>query len=552
MKNMSKRSKVWILAIGLVTGSLFTWSFTASDSYFEVSKNLSIFSSIYKELNIFYVDETNPGELMKTGIDAMLKSLDPYTNYIPESNIEDYRFQISGEYGGIGALIRSKDDYVMIAEPYEGFPAQKAGLMAGDMILEINGKSIKGKTTSEVSEILKGQSNTEVTMLIQRPGEADTFETKLNREEIKIPDVPYYGMIDDQTGYVKLTSFTQTAAMQVKSALIDMKDNQGMQQVIFDLRGNGGGLLMQAVEIVNLFVPKGEEVVYTKGRIEDMNATYTTLNSAWDEDMPLIVLVDEGSASASEIVSGSFQDLDRGVILGERTYGKGLVQQTKDIDFGSMLKLTVAKYYIPSGRCIQKIDYSKDDKSEVADSLLRAFETRNGRPVYDGRGIAPDVEVELEPYGRITATLVAYNYIFDYATLFRQNHETIAAARDLEFTDSQYEDFMNYLSDKEYEYTTLTEEALQEIREVAEDEKYYDQLSAEYQALLEKLQADKGNDLEKFKPEIIEILGSEIVSRYYYQTGRVEYSLANDPYIDSALELFADLDRYHEILAGTH
>lgn len=557
MKELTKKTKLMIIGCGLALGSAGFWSFTASDDYFEVSKNLSIFSSIYKELNVFYVDETQPGELMKTGIDAMLESLDPYTNYIPESDIEDYRFQISGEYGGIGALIRSVDGVVTITEPYEGFPAHQAGLMAGDIIVSVNGESVEGKTTSQVSEVLKGQSGTSVVLKVKRAindTEYETFEKELSREEIKIPDVPYYGMIDDKTGYVKLTSFTQTAATQVRAALNDLKETRGMEQVIFDLRDNGGGLLVQAVDIVNFFVGKGELVCETKGRIEEMNSTYYTLNSAWDEEMPLVVLVNDHSASASEIVSGSIQDLDRGVIVGERTYGKGLVQQTKDIDFGAMLKLTVAKYYIPSGRCIQELDYSSrvdGEVHEIADSLLHKFETRNGRPVYDGRGITPDVTVELEPYSRLTATLVAYNYIFDYATWYRRNHDEIPEAGDYAMSDSEYEAFMTYLEDKEYDYTTMTEEGLSDLQDIAESEKYLEDLETEFQALLAKMDERKRNDLSKFKDEIMELLQGEIVSRYYYQTGRVEFSLANDPYIMEALDLFADTERYNEILAGS-
>lgn len=557
MKNLSKTTKLLIALVFSGSMSIGFWSFTASDDYFEISKNLSIFSSIYKELNVFYVDETSPGDLMKTGIDAMLKSLDPYTTYIPESDIEDYRFQISGEYGGIGALIRKVDEGIVITEPYEGFPAQKVGLMAGDIITEVDGIAIAGKTTQEVSEILKGQSGTNVVISVKRPignDEFETFEEELVREEVKIPDVPYYGMIDDKTGYVKLTSFTQTASMQVRAALVELKENEGMEQVIFDLRGNGGGLLTQAVEIVNLFIARDELVVETKGRIDEMNTVYKTLNSPWDEEIPLVVLVDGGSASASEIVSGSFQDLDRGVIIGERTYGKGLVQQTKDIDFGSMLKLTIAKYYIPSGRCIQELDYSArvgGEVHEVADSLLKAFKTRNGRMVYDGRGISPDVIVDLAEYSRLTATLMAYNYIFNYATQYQIEHATIAPADEYAMTDDEYEDFIQYLEDKEYEYTTMTEEVLADLEKIAENEKYLEGFAEEYEQLVQMMHSTKSTDLSKFKTEILELLQNEIVSRYYYQTGRVEFSLANDPYIREALELFANPDKYNQILSGT-
>lgn len=388
IKRVLKNGRTKVVALLIAAAGLFTIS--AADNYFEITKNLEIFTELYKELNIYYVDETKPGELMKTGIDAMLKSLDPYTNYIPESDIEDYRFMTTGQYGGIGALIKKKGDYVVISEPYEGFPAFKAGLIAGDRIIKIDDKDAKGMETQEVSGLLKGQSGTKVKVTIEREAEPEQFVVDLERQKIKIPDVPFYGFVDaDSTvGYIKLTSFTATASSGVRSAMKDLKA-RGMNKMVLDLRGNGGGLLHEAVNIVNLFVPRNQVVVETKGKIKEWDKTYRTLSEPMEREMPLVILVDGGSASASEIVSGALQDLDRAVVVGTRTFGKGLVQQTRDLFYNSKLKLTVAKYYIPSGRCIQRLDYGDRDDSgkakAVADSLRKEFQTVGGRPVLDGK-----------------------------------------------------------------------------------------------------------------------------------------------------------------------
>ena len=537
---MNLRSwKLWTVT-GLISvgGAL---GIAAGDSFFEISKNLEIFNELYKELNIYYVDDTKPGELMKTGIDAMLESLDPYTEYIPESQMEDYRFMTTGQYGGIGALIKKKGNTMQVSEPYEGYPAMKAGLLAGDEIVEIDGRVVGGMDTEEVSKLLKGQAGTAVKVLTRR----DQVEPKLYtliREEIKIPDVPYKGMIDpvNKVGYFKLNSFTQTAGQEVRTAIKELKE-QGAEKIIFDLRGNGGGLLREAVNIVNFFVAKNELVVETKGKITEWDKPYKTLSEPLDATIPLVVLVDEGSASASEIVSGALQDLDRAVIIGERTYGKGLVQQTRDLYYNSKLKVTVAKYYIPSGRCIQKLDYAHRDsigKAIVfADSTLKPFKTRNGRPVFDGRGIQPDVNVEEPELPKVVGGLYTADIFYDYANHYRGTHDSIPSAATFTITEAIYQDFLAYTKDKQYDYDTESMEKLKELVDAAKKERYYDHSKAAIDALEKELAPDRTEDLKLFRKDIEEVLKNEIVARYYFQTGRYVAALSDDPYVKKALEV---------------
>ena len=542
------KSKVIALLIVAIGG----FSISAADNYFEISKNLEIFTELYKELNIYYVDETKPGELMKTGIDAMLKSLDPYTNYIPESDIEDYRFLTTGQYGGIGALIKKKGDYVVISEPYEGFPAHKTGLMAGDKILKIDDKDAKGLNTGDISGLLKGQAGTVVSVLFERNG--DSFTKEIERQKIQIPDVPYYGFVDaDSTvGYVKLTSFTRTASSGIRSAMKDLK-SKGMKKMVLDLRGNGGGLLHEAVNIVNLFVPRNQVVVETKGRITEWDKTYKTLNEPLEPDMPLVVLVDGNSASASEIVSGALQDLDRAVVIGTRTFGKGLVQQTRDLFYNSKLKLTVAKYYIPSGRCIQKLDYADRDEAgkakTVADSLIKEFKTLNGRSVFDGKGVLPDVDVERPEFPRVMGGMFREDVFFDFANDYRKRHESIPVAAKFEVDDQLYKEFTDYVDSKELDYETASEEQLEELIEIVKKEGYYEESKVELGKLLEELEPNDVDELNRSRDLIGEYLLTEIVARYYYQNGRIEASLASDPYIHSTLTVFDG--EYGSILDGS-
>jgi carboxyl-terminal processing protease len=540
-----------VIIIAMVIASFTGFGFALD--LFEITKNLEVFNSLYRELNIAYVDDTDPGELMTTGIDAMLKSLDPYTVYIPESRMEDFRFMTTGQYGGIGSMIRTIDGQVVIAEPYEGFPAMKAGLMAGDIVLKVDDKSIDGMDQEEITTILKGESGTSVSLIVVRPGENDTLLFNLTREDIKVPDVPFSGILQDSTGYIKLNSFTQSAYKEVYNSYKKLNE-EGMNKLILDLRGNGGGLLRESINIVNMFVPKGEVIVETKGKNPEWDKVYKGLNQPIDLKDPLIVLVDGGSASASEIVSGSLQDFDRAVIVGDTTFGKGLVQQTKELDYNAKLKVTVAKYYIPSGRSIQKLNYANRNKEgiveEVPDSLLLPYYTRNKRSVINGRGIVPDVGVELPEFSKVAYALYVENYIFNYATIYRNNHPSIGPANTFTISDKDYEDFRSWLGSKDFSYITDTEEYYDDLIEAAKEENYYNEVATDLLHLKGLIEERKKEDLEKYKAQIVELLNNEIVSRYYFQTGRIENTLTTDPYIIESLRVFNSND-YNKILIET-
>lgn len=524
---------------------------TTKDRGFEIAKNLEIFSNIYRNLHLNYVDDVDPGKTMKVAIDAMLASMDPYTNYYPESDMEDVKLQLMGQYGGMGALIHQNGKNVYIAEPYEGLPADKAGLKAGDKIIAINGESAEGKTNAEVSSSLRGQAGTSFEITLSRDGKE--FTTKITREEIQLPNVPYSGMVAGNCGYIKLNEFTKDAAKNVREAFINLKKaNPTMSGVILDLRGNGGGLMNEAVDLVNIWIKRGELVVETKGKIASKNLKSVTRLAPEDTDIPVAVLIDGMSASASEIVSGSLQDFDRAVVIGNRSYGKGLVQNILPMAYNSQMKVTVSKYFIPSGRCIQAIDYStRDDQGralKVPDSLKTAFKTRNGRTVYDGFGIEPDVEVEADYMSSLSIALVQKFLIFDYVTKFCKEHNTIANPSQFVITDEIYNDFCLFLSDKSYDYSTYTEKLLKELRKVSEEEKYLDALNDQITALEQRLKDDKSADLQKHRKEISTMLKSEILARYYYQKGRVEGSLVDDPDVLKAVEILNDKSQYNKLL----
>jgi len=519
---------------------------------FEVIRSLEIMNEIYQNLEKYYVDDLNSGNMSKTAIDAMLHELDPYTVYYHETDIEDYQLMTTGQYGGIGALIRKVDDFTYITEPYEGNPAQIAGLRAGDKIIEIDGIDMKGKPSDQVSKALKGPKGTELSIIVERPEEGKkTF--KFNRNEIKLPDVPYSGMVNEKVGYIKLNSFTRTAHQEVLAAFTSLKA-EGMEKLIFDLRGNGGGLLIEAVKIVNMFVPKNETVVTTKARVSEENRNYTTMSAPTDLDIPVIVLVDGGSASASEIVAGSLQDLDRAVIVGTTSFGKGLVQRTYDMSYGSKVKITIAKYYTPSGRCVQRLEYydklEGDRAEEIPDSLIQIYHTRNGREVIDGRGIEPDEEVDPGEFSRLTATIYAENFVFDYATKFYYANQGNPPAKDFDLSEEEYNKFKAYVLEQDFSYSTASEERLKKMKETAEEEGFYEDMQSEYEALLAKVVPSKDRDLEKFKSEIKQLLENEIVSRFHYQEGRAIHSFKDDVYLNKAVEIFNNNETYDTILGN--
>ncbi|HIA12614.1 MAG TPA: S41 family peptidase [Flavobacteriales bacterium] len=551
---MNKNLRVVVSIVLIALGSFGFLSFVDND--FEFGKNLDIFASLFRELTIYYVDETDPGQLIESGIDGMLESLDPYTTFIPESEMEDHRFAITGQYGGIGSLIRKRGNQVLVAEPYEGFPAEKAGLRAGDIILKVDGKEINGKNTSEVSKVLKGQPGTVVKLLIKREGREKPFEAVITREEIKIKSVPHYGILEDGIGYIKLNNFTSKALVEVKAALNKLRDEHELNGLIFDLRGNPGGLLRESVNIVNLFVEKGEEIVSTRGKLQSLAKVHRAINAPVDTQVPLVVLVNRNSASASEIVSGAIQDLDRGVIVGQKTFGKGLVQQTVKLTYNTQLKVTTAKYYIPSGRCIQALDYTNRNSDgsvgKIPDSLMTEFKTKNGRSVFDGGGIEPGVKTERPKRSNIAARLLSRMLIFDYANKYRREHDTISSARDFKLKDEDYEDFVSFLKDKEYDYATGSERKLKELKEIAEKEKYFEDAKGEYEALEKKLTHSNEEDLIKFKDEIVRLLEGEIAVRYYFQQGRIEAALMDDIEVLKGLEVLKDEAWYASILEGTY
>ncbi len=547
MNHFLKYIQATALVITFACSSLQTS--IAQSNGFEVLKSMELMDMIFQNLEMYYVDDIKPGNMGKTAIDAMLKELDPYTVYYHESNMEDYRLMTTGQYGGIGALIRKIGDFTYIAEPYEGNPAQKAGARAGDKILSIDGVDMTNKVSDEVSSALKGPKGSTIAVKVERNGMPVTLN--IMRDEIKLPDVPYSGLLNNGVGYIKLNSFTQTASSDVKSAYDELK-GKGMTSLVLDLRGNGGGLLIEAVKIVNLFVKKGQTVVTTKGRIQDENRAYTTSSDPVDLSIPLVVLIDGGSASASEIVAGSLQDLDRAVIVGTNSFGKGLVQRTFDLKYGSKVKLTISKYYTPSGRCVQRLEYydkeTGDKPKVIEDSLVKKFKTVNGRTVIDGRGIEPDLVVDLNDYSRLLGTLVGNNFIFNYATDYFNTHDKIGEARTFKLTDEEYTAFTKYVLSKEFSYSTASEEQMEKMKKTAEEEGYFEDVKAEYAALVAKVTPSKERDLEKFKAEINDILSNEIVSRYYFQSGRAEQAFQMDQAITKALEVVQNSKQLNTIL----
>ena len=552
MKISSKKKTGWIIA-GIVAISITFFSFSQDEKNFQLAKSLDIYYTLFRELNLFYVDEVNPGDLVKTSIDKMLESLDPYTNFISEDDMEDFRFMTTGEYAGIGALISRHGDKIVIAEPYEGFPAQKYGLKAGDIILEVAGKQTINMNTEDVSNLLKGAANTTVLVKVQRYGQPNPMEFNIVREKIQIDPVPYYGMLDQETGYIRLANFTANCSENVKAALMELKNKHKAKSLILDLRSNPGGLLMEAVKITNFFVGKGEEIVSTRGKVKQWDKTYVATANPIDTVIPLAVLVNRGSASASEIVAGALQDLDRAIVIGDRTFGKGLVQTTRDLSYNTKLKVTTAKYYIPSGRCIQALDYShrNEDGSVgfIPDSLITEFSTKKGRKVYDGGGVVPDKTIESERMSNLAISLVSQLKIFDFATKFSIETPSIPQPEEFTITDAIYNDFMAYVEAQGVDYDSQTEQEFQRLLEVAKREKYYDVFKDEFDVLKNKLGHDLSKDMLQFRDEISDLLTDEIVSRFYFQKGAIRSAIGKDKGIEKARLLLQDPTAYRTAFA---
>ena len=543
------RSRTIRLSTVLVAATLAVFGLRAalpSGTYFEVTKHLEILTSVFRGVHEFYVEEPEPGTLMRVAIDAMLDELDPYTIYYPESRIEDIRFMNTGEYGGIGALVQPMDGRMTIVEVYEGYPAQQAGMRPGDIVLDIDGRKVEvDMDTEAVSDLLQGESGSAVTVGIDRPYGGGRLEFEVNRAKVRIPAVPYSGMLDDRTGYIYLSKFTRGSAGEVRKALMALRDSAGMEQLVLDLRGNGGGLLNESVSIVNLFVPKGTEIVSTRGKTDKWNKSYTALGRPTAPDMPLVVLIDGQSASASEIVSGTLQDLDRALIIGMESFGKGLVQQTKDMAFNTRLKVTVAKYYTASGRCIQRLDYGGNRDAQgkakaVSDSLLRTFNTRLGRPVIEGRGIQPDIEVETPFMSTLLERLLDEYALFDYATAVAARLDSAQVPDPVSYSlaEADWQGFEPHLRDKGFTYSTESMAVLEDLKEVVDIEQY-DGVSGEAMATLEAaLEPDLGRDLGLFEEEIRQAIEEEVVLRFHLAAGMVERSLTEDPTVLRALAAF--------------
>jgi carboxyl-terminal processing protease len=528
-----------MLGIGTIT--------VENGKYFEIAKNIELYANVYKEINTFYVDDLDPARTMRIGIDAMLKSLDPFTNYISESEIEGYRFATEGKYNGIGATIQKIGEFPVITETYENCPAFKAGLKAGDMILSVDGQTAKGKDSDDVYDIMKGAPGSEMELNIRRPGESKDLKIKLKRDEVEVSNVPYQGMVQDDIGYVVLTTFTREAGANIQKAVQDLKSkNPNMKGLILDLRGNGGGLLNEAVDLVNTFVPRGELVVSTKGKVADWDRNYKTTGAPIDEKMPLTILVDKGSASASEIVSGALQDLDRGIVMGQRSYGKGLVQNIKDLGYNAKVKITTAKYYVPSGRCIQGVTYKDGAPVSIPDSLRTAFKTKNGRKVLDGGGILPDIYIDAESKSPVVRSLRDQFYIFDYVTEFALKNPKIGEVKDFHFTD--FEGFIQYLEKRKFEGETESDKQIKALLAEAKKEKY--DLNGEINALETKLAAAKKAEIRQYKKDIVDLIEKEIASRYYYEKGKIQMGLRNDKEIEEAVKVLRDAARYQKILKG--
>ncbi|MEZ4946146.1 MAG: S41 family peptidase [Cyclobacteriaceae bacterium] len=531
---------------------VFAFSFTPpAERYFEIAKNLDIFASLFKEVNALYVDEVNPNQLIRTCIDAMLMSLDPYTNFIAEDEVETYRTMNTGQYGGIGAVTRVIGNRTLVTMIYEGYPAEKNGLKIGDEVIKMDEVELSKISIEEANQLMRGQIGTTVKLTVKRMGSPELVNLEFKREKIKVSNVPYFGMIGANSGYIQLTDFTPDAGKEVRSAVVKLKE-QGAENIILDLRDNPGGLLFEAVNICNIFIPKGKKVVTTKGKVQNSNVTYETLNNPADLEIPVAVLINRGSASASEIVAGTLQDYDRAIIIGEKSFGKGLVQIPRQLSYNSQVKITTAKYYTPTGRCIQVLDYShrREDGSvgAIPDSVKKEFKTTNGRVVYDGGGIDPDIVLDGNEVSSLTQMLYLNGYIFDYATLYASQHATIPPARDFKLTDKDYEAFVSFVKSKRYNYRSPVEVELTVLKEQAKRERYYEELSPQIDQIAELLKESRKRDLYTFKDQIKLLLEQDIASRYYLEKGITEVEFKNDSDIEKSVEVLNNKAEYKKIL----
>ncbi|MCV9388631.1 S41 family peptidase [Reichenbachiella ulvae] len=546
---MKRRNKIIFLFL-LPIVAFGVWSFSNDERYFEMAKNLDIYSTLYSEVNKYYVDEVNPNTLINTSIDAMLEKLDPYTVYIPEDDIEDFRTNATGQYGGIGILSNRIGNRHLVLNLYEESPAQEAGIKIGDEIVKIDGRSVVGMSDEDLGKLIKGQSGTDVLVGVKR-NKGEYLDLQVQRKKITIPNIAYKTLLPGNIGYFKLTEFTRTAAEDVESSVKDLK-NQGAEYIVFDLRGNPGGLLNEAVDICNLFVPKGSKIVETRGKTEAQSMTYVAEKEPLDLGIPLAVIIDNNSASASEIVSGVIQDYDRGVIVGQKSFGKGLVQVTRPLSYNSQLKVTTAKYYIPSGRCIQALDYQHKDingqATEIPDSLKEAFFTSSNRIVYDGGGVDPDIKVKKPNKSSYIENLAKSGLLFDYATDYYYAHEAISPATEFKLSDQEYEAFASWVRKKDFENKSKIEGAVDLLAQAAEEDKVYAQLTDEISRIDDEIHKLKANGLTTFKKEIKHQLELEIIRRYYLNQGVLEATLSKDPEVIKAMETLNDPDKYRSIL----
>ncbi len=551
MNAIKRFPKIAVSMLLLVSLAFVGLSF--SEKTASVAKHLEILFNLFREVQIFYVDDTNPEKLINTGINAMLEELDPYTEYIPEEEKEDFNFMTTGDYAGIGSIVRSNVEFPIIAEVYEGTPSHKAGLRAGDKIVSVDGKQVRGVRVDKVSSMLQGTAGTSITIRYLRTGFDDTLSVTFKRERIHVPSVPFAGVLSNGVGYIRLNSFTADCSSEFEKEFKRLKQ-QGAKSLIIDLRGNPGGLLIEAVKIVNLFIPKNEVVVFTRGKVKDLDATYKTQSQPLDVDIPIAVLVNRGSASASEIVAGALQDLDRAIVVGERTFGKGLVQTTRNLGYNAQLKITTSKYYIPSGRCIQAVNYAKRNEdgsvAHIPDSLISEFKTRAGRIVKDGGGILPDVALPDSVFSRIAIDLYVNNHIFDFATDFRAKNPTIEPLEAYSFSEANYQQFLTFLQERHYEYKNETYLAIEELRKIAKDDSSLESIKEQIVAMEKILSESSKHELDKNRPEIVNLIEEEIVSRYYYQRGKLMVRLKSDPVLQETIEMVSNKNRMTEILTS--